>query len=48
MFKVKNPRVVVYSLIALACLVLTFTIDWLFIVPAVILWYANKKELAKK
>ncbi|MBL7059096.1 hypothetical protein ISS08_01465 [Candidatus Pacearchaeota archaeon] len=48
MLKIKSKKVVVYSLIALVCLILTFTIDWFFIIPAVILWHANKKELAKK
>jgi len=44
----KNPRVVLYSLIALGFLVLTFTVDWLFIIPAVILLIINQKELMKK
>ena len=46
--KLKNPKVVIYSIIALICLVLTFTIDWLFIVPAAILMYLNQKELMRK
>lgn len=44
----KNPKVVLYSLIALGFLVLTFTVDWLFIIPAVILLIINQKELMKK
>lgn len=44
----KNPKVVIYSIIALIFLVLTFTIDWLFIIPAVILMIINQKELMKK
>ena len=44
----KNPKVVFYSIIALICLVLTFTIDWLFIIPAVILMYLNQRELMRK
>ena len=44
----KNPKVVVYSIIALICLILTFTIDWLFIIPAVILMILNQRELMKK
>jgi fumarate reductase subunit C len=44
----KNPRVVLYSLIALGFIVLTFTVDWLFIIPAVILLIINQKELMKK
>jgi len=44
----KSKKVVVYSIIALFCLVLTFTIDWLFIIPAVILMYLNQKKLMRK
>lgn len=44
----KNPKVVIYSIIALGFLVLTFTVDWLFIIPAVILLIINQKELMKK
>ena len=44
----KNPKVVVYSIIALICLILTFTIDWLFIIPAVILMFLNQREIMKK
>ncbi len=43
-----NKKVVLYSLIALACMVLVFTVDWLFIIPAVILVAMNQKELMKK
>ncbi len=43
-----KPKVIVYSIIALICLYLTFTVDWLFIVPAVILMFLNQKELFKK
>ena len=44
----KNNKVVIYSIIALICIVLTFIIDWLFIIPAVILSFLNHKELMKK
>ncbi len=46
--KIKNPKVVIYSLIALFFIYLTFTVDWLFIIPAVILVILNQKELFKK
>jgi len=46
--KFKNPKVVIYSIIALFCLVLTFTVDWLFIIPPLVLIYLNQKELMKK
>lgn len=48
MFSMKNKKVVIYSLIALGFLFLTFTVDWLFIIPAVILLIINQKELMKK
>ena len=44
----KNLKVVLYSLAALGFIVLTFTVDWLFIIPAVILLAINQKELMKK
>ena len=44
----KNKKVVIYSLIALGFLFLTFKVDWLFIIPAVILLIINQKELMKK
>lgn len=44
----KNKKVVIYSLIALGFIVLTFIVDWLFIIPAVILLLINQKELMKK
>jgi len=44
----KNPKVFYLSLVALACIVLTFIVDWLFIIPAVIIMLKNQKELKKK
>lgn len=44
----KNKKVVINSLIALGFIVLTFTVDWLFIIPAVILLFINQRELMKK
>ena len=44
----KNPKVVVYSIIALGFLVLTFLVDWIFIIGAVILMILNQRELLKK
>ena len=44
----KNIKVVIQSLIAIGFLVLTFTVDWLFIIGAVILMILNQKELMKK
>jgi hypothetical protein len=42
-----NKRVIVYSLIAFGFLALTFFVDWLFIIGAVVLMYLNQKELMK-
>lgn len=44
----KNNKVVIFSIIALGFLALTFLVDWIFIIPAVILLYLNQKELMKK
>ncbi|MEK6906016.1 MAG: hypothetical protein AABW81_00150 [Nanoarchaeota archaeon] len=44
----KNFKVVVYSIIALFFMYLTFAVDWLFIIPAVILSYLSQSELMKK
>jgi hypothetical protein len=44
----KNPKVVMYSILALGFLVLTFLVDWIFIIGAVVLMYLNQKELMKK
>lgn len=43
-----NKKVVLYSLVALACIALTFLIDWLFIIPAVVLVILNQRELNRK
>jgi len=44
----KNKKVVILSVIALICIVLAITIDWLFLIPAVIIMLINQKELFKK
>ena len=43
-----NKKVVLLSIIALGFLVLTFLIDWLFIIGAVIIILINQRELMKK
>ncbi len=45
--KKTNPKVIVYSLIALGFMALTFLVDWIFIVGAVVLVYLSQKELMK-
>ncbi|MCL5730444.1 MAG: hypothetical protein M1165_02665 [Candidatus Pacearchaeota archaeon] len=47
MIKIKNPRIVVFSLLALACIVLTFAVSWMFLIGAVILMLLNQRELMK-
>jgi len=46
--KLKNPRVVIYSLIGLIFLFLTFKVDWLFIIGALLMIFLSQKELMKK
>jgi len=43
-----NPKIIIFSLLALGFLALTFFVDWLFIIPAVILMILNQRELMKK
>ena len=47
MVKKINKKVVLYSVIAIICLILVFMIDWIFIVPAVFLVWLNQRELMK-
>ena len=46
--KKPNIKVIIYSILALGFLVLTFLVDWIFIIGVVILIYLNKKELIGK
>jgi hypothetical protein len=46
--KIKNPRVVIFSLLALACIALTFFVSYWFLVGAIILMLLNQRELMKK
>lgn len=43
-----NLKVVISSIIALICLVLMYKVDWLFIIPAIIIAYINQKTLTSK
>jgi len=43
-----NKKVIIYSLIALGFVALTFLVDWIFIIGALILIYLNQRELMKK
>lgn len=44
----KSPKIVIFSILALGFLILTFTIHWMFIIGAAILMILNQKELLKK
>ncbi len=40
-----NKKVIINSVIAIACLALTYLVNWLFIIPAVYIVWVNQKEL---
>jgi hypothetical protein len=42
-----NPRIIIYSIIAFGFLALTFLVDWIFIIGAVIMIWLNQRELKK-
>lgn len=44
----KNPKVFIFSIIALVFVALGFLVDWLFIIGAVIIIIWNQKQLMKK
>jgi hypothetical protein len=43
-----NWKVVIYSVIGLICIALTFLINWTFIIPAVIFMLLNQREIMGK
>ena len=40
-----NVKVIIYSLLGLGFLTLTFLVDWIFIIGAAVMMWLNKKEL---
>jgi hypothetical protein len=46
--KKPNLKVIIFSFIALGFLALTFFVDWMFIIGAVVMMFLNQKELMKK
>ncbi|MEK6908750.1 MAG: hypothetical protein AABX23_01720 [Nanoarchaeota archaeon] len=44
--KKTHPKIILTALAALAFVILAFW-NWLFIFPAVFLWWINKKEIKK-
>ncbi len=43
-----NWKVVIFSLIAMGFLAMTFIFDWIFIIGAVIFMFLNQKEIMGK
>jgi len=43
-----NWKIVIYSIIALGFVALTFFVDWIFIIGAIVMVYLNQRELTKK
>jgi hypothetical protein len=43
-----NIKVVIYSVLALGFIALTFLVDWMFIIGAFALSWLSQKELMKK
>jgi hypothetical protein len=48
MKKEMNKKVIIYSLIAFGFLALSFLVNWLFIIGAVVMIILNQKELMRK
>ncbi len=44
----KNKKVILLSLIALVFAILAFFVDWLFLIPAIVIVFVNQRELMKK
>ena len=45
--KLKNPKVVIFSILALACIAMTFLVSYWFLVGAIVLMLLNQNELMK-
>lgn len=43
-----NKKVVILSIIAIICFVLTYMVHWLFIIPIGVILWINQKELFGK
>lgn len=44
----RSKKIIIISLIGLGFLALTFLVDWIFIIGAIIAMYLNQKEIIKK
>ena len=43
-----NWKIIIYSIIGLGFLALTYFVDWIFVVGAVVMIWLNQKELRKR
>ena len=43
-----NKKMMIYSILAFGFVVLSFFVDWLFLIGAVIMVYLNQRELMRK
>ena len=43
-----NKKVIAYSLVGLACIALVFFVDWVFIIPAILVVWLNQRILMNK
>jgi hypothetical protein len=43
-----NKKVTALSIIAIVCLILTYVVNWIFIIPAIVIMLMNHKELFGK
>ena len=41
------PQIIIVSVVALVCIILAIFVKWIFIIPALILWWMNKRALKK-
>ena len=42
-----NWKVIIYSIIALGCIALSYFVDWAFLIGAIIMVFLNQRELFK-
>ncbi|MEK6915578.1 MAG: hypothetical protein AABW89_03500 [Nanoarchaeota archaeon] len=47
MKKKTSPKIIITSLVALGFIALALLVHWSFIIPALILWWINKKSIKK-
>ena len=43
-----NKKVTILSIVAIICLILTYVLHWIFIVPTIVIMLRNHKELFGK